>query len=139
MAVVSGIGGSANIPDAVTSDGSTGAVAINIYKWTANVTREIYDASVFGSAVNWKTKVGGIADLQGTAEVWHDDTALAFVEDFTDLAAPAAGFTLVIGGVKKYSFTGLINSHQITDIKTGGLVVAVISFENSGAVTTVHA
>lgn len=128
MATLSGCAGSVTLGEGPD---------INIYEWSADVRRDVFDDSDFGSATNARSKVGGMADLAGTCRGrCKTDTQPGIGSMATEHKAATAGFYLEADGAnnKNYKFSGLLSNVTVNVTKTGIIDVSA-SFESSGAVS----
>jgi hypothetical protein len=120
--------------------GCAGGPSINIFEWSADLRRDIYDDSDFNSATNARSKMGGMADLVGTIrgrakEGTTPDFGTTSGMD-AEHATAAANFYLVTqGGTtdSNYKFSGLLSQMRISTPKVGQIEVTA-NFESSGAV-----
>lgn len=134
------VGGAKGAVSFATGSGEAGqSLAIN--EWTATVDREIFDTTNFDGLDNWRTKLGGMAHLTGSATGFFDaDTttagAINKISAFStqDDAADAAIVLTAYTG-KTFTFTGIISNLTTGVVKTGGPVSISFNFESSGAVS----
>lgn len=135
--IVSGAKGGVTFP---TGSGEAGqSLAIN--EWTATVEREIFDTTNFDGSDNWRTKLGGMAHLTGSATGFFDADATVAgainkISAFsTQDDAADASITLTAYTSKTFTFTGIVSNITFGVVKTGGPVSISFNFESSGAVT----
>lgn len=131
MASLTGAVGSVTIP------GAEGP-SLNIFEWSADIRRDIFEDSDFNSATNARSKRGGMADMVGTirgrakegttpgigamATLHHAGTALFYLE--------ADG---AVGVDANYKFTGIMSQMRISTPKVGEIEVSA-TFESTGVV-----
>lgn len=111
MAITTGSAGTVTIPS---------MTELHVTKWSANITREVFDTSTFAGADNAKTKTGGLATLTGSIEGFMDSASAV---DFSDLTtqnqAPTAAFILATKTGNTYTFDGLLQNIAIDSPKSG--------------------
>lgn len=135
MAYTSGVKGLCTIPAAAL--GNTTAVGF-IRRWDAEIAGELFDATTWENLTNHPESIRGLHDLKGSCEAIFDgdDTPQVTRMQVED-ALLTAGFALyMIGSTHGYTFGGIISILDITVEKRGQALVA-LSFESSGAITTV--
>ena len=128
MASLTGCVGSATITDGPT---------LNIFEWSADIRRTIYDDSDFNSATNARSKMGGMADMVGTIRGRaQTGTTPSIGSMATEHATATGAFYLVSqGGTsdKNYKFAGILSQMRVSEPKQGQVEVTA-TFESSGAV-----
>jgi hypothetical protein len=129
MASLTGCVGAVTIP-------ATEGPAINVFEWTGDLRRDIFDDSDFNSASNARSKMGGMADMVGTVRGRCQTGVLPTLGDMNvEHDVGAAGFQLESDAAnsKNYSFTGILSQVRVTTPKTGQIEVTA-TFESSGTV-----
>lgn len=129
MSMITGVDGSATIP------AGAGGTTITIFRWNADIQREVFDATGFGADSNRRVKIGGMYHLVGTAEGWLDTDGVPVLGSLiTSNAAVTAGFVLQSQSTDTYTFSGIVGNINVV-VERVGQAIATISFESSGAVT----
>jgi hypothetical protein len=127
MATLTGAGGSVTLAD---------GPSINIFEWSADVRRDIFDDSNFNDAKNARTKMGGMADLAGSCRgTMKSGTTPTFGSMATEHTPPTAAFYLEADNANNtnYKFAANLTNMTIEVRKTDRIIVSV-SFQSSGAV-----
>lgn len=124
MAAITGIDGSVTIP--AVAGGQTGL----IYRWSADIEREIIDITSFDDSGSAKVKAGGMHQLTGSCEAYFDSTALPVIDGdsgltVADAVATVADFELQTKTGDKYTFGGLITSIRVAVEKVGQCIVTM--------------
>jgi hypothetical protein len=140
MAALTGIDGSVTIP--VVAGGQTGL----IYRWSADVDREIIDITSFDDSGSARVKRGGMYQLTGSCEAWFDSAQLpelgttpggpAGATEGLNVAdiTPTGSFVLATKTGDTYTFVGLMTSIRVALEKVGQCVVTM-NFKSDGDVT----
>ena len=124
-------------------DDIVGGTQIHFYEWHATFTRDLIEDSGFDAADNWKTVVGGMYDLKGTAlatQMVGQESPLGAdvgnVVGFEDQNATVSAndFTLQAVTGDTYTFKGIVTSIRTVTRKADRIIVTV-SFESHGDVT----
>lgn len=100
------------------------------YKMDVTITADVLQGTKF-TDVYEVNNVVGLFDIEGTAEVYIDDTA----------ALPTAGstgsFTVTVATGQTYAFTGIMEKDAAEVARDGSGRKVAISFRNSGATLTI--
>ncbi len=128
MASLSGVTGEVTITDGPT---------LNVFEWSADIRRTIYEDSDFNSQTNARSKLGGMADLVGTVRGRaQTGVAPAIGSMATEHATGTAAFYLVSQGAaidSNYKFAGILSQMRVSTPKAGVVEVS-LTFESDGAV-----
>ena len=128
MASLTGCVGTATITDGPT---------LNIFEWSADIRRTIYDDSDFSSLTGGRSKLGGMADLVGTIRGRARTGTTPTIGSMATVGATGvAAFYLVSQGAaidSNYKFTGILSQMRVSVPKQGQVEVTA-TFESSGAV-----
>lgn len=127
MAAKTGVDGNVTIPA-----GEGALTTLEIFRWTANIQRDVNDVSKFGSADNHREKIGGLVHITGTFESYYAGTKVDLAKLQEINHSPTAGFTLTLDATntKNYQFAGILGNINITTEKAG-MVTVTGSFESS--------
>jgi hypothetical protein len=130
---------------ATPQDGLLGLVtfgngdALNLNGWDMNITRPLYDVTVFGSY--WRQYKPGLVSWSGSYSGFIDDTTAVNGPLLTGLATNGFGdatFTILSGGATGKALNGNINYTGTSgDIKRGKEATKSYNFKGSGALKTV--
>lgn len=126
MAVLTGTTGD------VTITGSDGVTAF-IFQWSADVTREIFDASSFDTANNSREKIGGPMQLVGSCQAHCAGTTPTLTDMQTDDFAGTAGFVLSPSTGETWTFKGIISGISMT-VEKNGQAIITMNFESTGTI-----
>lgn len=137
MAYTSGVKGLCTVPGAALGSANIDPVGL-VRRWDAEISAELHDATTFENQTNHPETIRGLYDVKGTCEAIFDG---ANKLDFTNLQTidqgPTAAFALyLIASTHGYTFAGIISIADIT-VERRGQALVVLSFESSGAITTV--
>lgn len=131
MATLTGALGSVTVGD---------GPSININEWEADLQQVIHDDTNFASAINARTKRGGMAKLVGRASGWAKVGTTPGIGTFATEHDVAGGtFNLITQNLatatgRGYTFTGLM-SFMTVDVVKAALVAVSFTFQSQGAVT----
>ena len=125
MAAITGIAGSVTIPTAVAG-GQTGL----IYRWSADIEREIIEVTTFDDAGSARVKAGGMHQLTGSCEAYFDSAILPLLAgtsgiETADAPATSGDFVLQTKTGDTYTFGGLVTSIRVATEKVGGCIVTL--------------
>lgn len=131
MAAITGVTGDCEIPTAA------GGINVGIFRWSANIQREVFDVTGFDDSGNARIKVGGLYHLVGTCEAYGQDTipTLGTMEDDDATATPT--FVLTSSAGDTYTFAGILTDVGPT-VEKKGVGTTTMTFESSGAVVVVE-
>lgn len=160
MAIITGSRGRVELPiTAIALSGTPDTAISHIFRWTGNITRDIFDISAFDDVdgdlnpIDARTKMGGLYHLTGNCEAWLDGAApidLDVAEGITEEdAVVVADFVLYTldnladagvadragdtAGHRRLRFSGIITSIALDVDKTGPARV-VIGFESGSEI-----
>ena len=114
---------------------------IDFFEWHATFDGSLTDDSNFSDATNFRTYLGTMHDLKGTAvgrmirlTSLSNANPVLYDAATQNASAPTADFTLTTESGSTYTFDGIISSVKTTVIKTG-VVGVIVTFESSGDIT----
>lgn len=110
--------------------------SINIFEWTGDLNRTIYDDSDFNDALNARKKIGGMARMTGSVRGRAKQGTTPSLGAFTTLhAVGTPGFLLESDAAnsKNYSFSAILSQVRVSTPKAGQVEVSA-NFRSHGAV-----
>ena len=135
---------------AIAAVGTTGSIVfagsqtglVNVRSWALTFSRPGFDTTPFAPTSNARTTLGGLVDIEGSAEIFLDSAAEFTAAEFNDPDTAAAAFTLKatdptgVGNSPTYVFDGYITGFSPA-VRTNSINTATISFVASGTNVTV--
>ena len=133
---LTGIKGSITIPDI----GPTGQMAL-LNRWTVNASREIFDATGFGTGSNVRAKLSGMYEWSWSGEGWLDAAAAFALTQLTDELSPVAALVFTVKSdaalntLKQFSGDGWVETCEIVTEKRG---VCQVRLSGQGKIGRAH-
>ncbi len=120
MAAINGMTGNVAI---------TGGYVTNVHQWEADITAEALETTPFSPTSNYRTRISGLLDWNGSFTCWTDDTTPL------EEAGVVAAITLTAVTLRTYSGSVLITSVRTGIAADGSQRTVTSTFVGAGACT----
>ena len=118
MAVIAGYTGQLDMADIVDSD-----VAYNVHAWSADVTCDELDSTVFQTP-GWRTKVAGLKSWSASVEIYTDGTYRIVPSDMGSIVACKLYINTTVGVMGNGMITGWTINAAVDGLETTTLAIA---------------